>query len=194
MSKRRLPVIFLLQFSKSLDHPTKQHVRFLVYFCFVFSVFAGTLLEVNLAVAEGVSDLILPATLSNLLTLFFLHLARSSFDSILMIRKDWEHALSALEYWGEVKKDGKLRFVFKQFIGEIILASLWLYLNARYVFWSESRVSTLAIGGLVILGILLTIRLIIWQLNVKYEDKIEAQLWQVRGSSEENESILSHNT
>ncbi len=111
-----------------------------------------------------------------------------------MIRKDWEHALSALEYWGEVKKDGKLRFVFKQFIGEIILASLWLYLNARYVFWSESRVSTLAIGGLVILGILLTIRLIIWQLNVKYEDKIEAQLWQVRGSSEENESILSHNT
>lgn len=193
MSKRRVPVIFLLQFSESLAHSKKRLVRFMLYFCFASFAVAGTILEINLLEAEGASDLLLPATLSNLLSLLFLHISMSCFDSILMIRKDWDNALSALKYWSEVEKKGKLRFVFYRFIPHTIFISLWLYLNARHVFWSGPKVSILVVGGLIILGLMLAMRLGVWHLNLKYKDSIERELWQLKGSSGKQQSILSSN-
>lgn len=96
-----------------------------------------------------------------------------------MLRKDLDAARLALNNWNKVKEKGKLLFIFNSHTIEILHVIVWLYvLGAKRLLGPGPKVSTLIIRGVFILGILLAIRFIIWQLNIRNEDKIEGQIWQ----------------
>lgn len=63
-------------------------------------------------------------------------------------------------------------------IGEIILAAVVLYLDAKNLLGSAPKISLLVIGGVVVIGIFWIMRLVIWQLSLRDEDKVEAQIRQ----------------
>lgn len=179
MLTRRLPVIFLLPFSKALDCSKKwRWLQIFFLFVDVFFVLAWIFMLQPLRFVGQESSLPFPAGIASLLYLFFFILSIYTFDVLVMLRKDLDGARLALENWHKIKQKGKIRFIIAPYIGEIILVALVLYLDAKNVLGSAPKISLLVIGGVVVIEIFWIMRLVIWQLNLRDEDKVEAQIRQ----------------
>ena len=180
MSIGRLPMIFLLRYSKALDHTKKwRWLRLLFTFAFVLLMLASIFMLVILIPYDREITLPLPASIVSLVFLLSLFLSSYAFDAVIMLRKDLDAARLALNNWNKVKEKGKLLFIFNSHTIEILHVIVWLYvLGAKRLLGPGPKVSTLIIRGVFILGILLAIRFIIWQLNIRNEDKVEAQIRQ----------------
>lgn len=193
MIYNRLPMIFIFSFSKSLNKSKRKWTRLLLMLFDLFLIATWVFLIVQLSLAENRSDLVLSPALTNILSALFFVLSVHCFDAILVAWKDWDDAVIALKVWNKIKTRGKSRFMLGWFIFELVVIASIISIYAGASIRLGANITTLVIGGLISIALMWIFIYRVWQLNIKYEDKIETQLWQIHTETRDREILPEQN-
>ncbi len=174
----RYPLIFLLPYSKALGNGRKKRIRLLLAICDILFAIGWIFFLVQLYSAENQSELILPAALMMSLSVLFFALEILFWDAIWLFRKDIDGVISVLDVWNKEKEKGKPRFILKWFSLLIFIAFFGELYSARIAISLGASITSLVIGGLIVIGILLSLVQLIWHLNIKYQTEVEELIEQ----------------
>ncbi|HHV03136.1 MAG TPA: hypothetical protein GXX64_04390 [Bacteroidales bacterium] len=193
MIYNRLPMIFIFSFSKSPNKSKSKWTRLLLMLFDLFLIATWVFLIVQLSEAETRSDLVLSPALTNILLALFFVLSFHCFDAILVAWKDWDDAIIALKVWNKIKTRGKSRFMLGWFIFELVVIASIISIYAGASIRLGANITSLVIGGLISIALMWVFIYSVWQLNIKYEDRIETQLWQIHAETRDREILPEQN-
>ncbi|MDI9460669.1 MAG: hypothetical protein ACOX3P_04400 [Saccharofermentanales bacterium] len=174
----RHPLIFLLPYSKALVNGRKKRIRLLLAICNILFAIGWIFFLVQLYSAENQSELILPAALMMSLSVLFFALEILFWDVYWLFRNDIDGVISVLDVWNKEKEKGKPRFILKWFSLLIFIAFFGELYSARIAISLGASITSLVIGGLIVIGILLSLVHLIWHLNIKYQGEVEELIEQ----------------
>jgi hypothetical protein len=165
-------------YEMELVNGRKKRIRLLLAICNILFAIGWIFFLVQLYSAENQSELILPAALMMSLSVLFFALEILFWDVYWLFRNDIDGVISVLDVWNKEKEKGKPRFILKWFSLLIFIAFFGELYSARIAISLGASITSLVIGGLIVIGILLSLVHLIWHLNIKYQGEVEELIEQ----------------